>query len=59
MKSLLVDGMIPAGQPCPFHNICQFRLDRCPSDQQVKDVDFSCAAARLHDAIERRSHRVT
>lgn len=43
----LVDGNIPAGKPCPFLDECGLRFDRCPTPDKPKEVDFSCAAARL------------
>jgi hypothetical protein len=52
--SLLVNGNIPAGQPCPFANTCHFKFERCPTEDNVKMVDFSCAAARLQDMIQQR-----
>ena len=53
MASLLVEGLIPAGKPCPFQHDCKFRFERCPTTDNVKEVDFSCAAARLQDLISR------
>lgn len=51
MASLLVDGLIPAGVACPFQHDCKFRFERCPTTDNLKEVDFSCAAARLQDMI--------
>lgn len=48
---LLVDGKISAGNPCPFLSNCKFRFSGCPTKMQPKIVDFSCAAARLHNTI--------
>lgn len=52
-KSLLVQGLIPKGQPCPFLQDCGLRVGRCPTQEQPKQVDYSCAAARLHDMLKR------
>lgn len=57
MVSLLVQGNIPAGQPCPFENTCKMRVERCPTSHNLKDIDFSCAAARLQDMIGREDLR--
>lgn len=43
----LVDGLIPAGKPCPWALQCRMRMDRCPTKEKLREVDFSCAAARL------------
>lgn len=53
MVSLLVDGDIPAGKPCPFEHTCKLRFERCPTSHNLKDIDFSCAAARLQDLMRR------
>lgn len=52
-KSLLKDGLIPKGEPCPFLKDCGLRVGRCPTAEQPKPVDYSCAAARLHDMLKR------
>lgn len=52
-KSLLVDGLIPKGQPCPFAQGCHFKMERCPTQEKLREVDFSCAAARLQDMAQR------
>lgn len=49
----LVDGCIPAGKTCPFLKDCGFKFEACPTPANLKDKDFSCAAARLHTAILR------
>lgn len=54
-KSLLVDGKIPAGKACPFLASCPAKIDRCPSDDKLKEVDYSCAAARAYDMIHTAS----
>lgn len=51
-KSLLVDGLIPKGQACPFLNDCGLKVGRCPTEATPKTVDYSCAAARLHDMCQ-------
>jgi len=44
----LVDGNIPARDPCPFLSECRFKVDGCPgSTHGLKDGPFSCGAARL------------
>lgn len=43
----LKDGNIPAGNACPFLSECGLKFDRCPTSDKPKQVDFSCAAARL------------
>lgn len=52
---LLVDGCIPAGQSCPFLKECQFKFSGCPTPDNLKTNNFSCAAARLHNAIVRKN----
>lgn len=47
----LVDGRIPAGQACPFLDICTMRSSTCPTTQATKTVNFSCAAARAHSML--------
>lgn len=42
----LVNGLIPAGEPCPFAAKCGLIMDRCPVEGKVKSHAFSCAAAR-------------
>ena len=49
----LVDGLIPAGQACPFIDNCKFKFALCPTKEKTRAIPFSCAAARLHNAIER------
>lgn len=50
-KSLLVGGNIPAGKACPFIKDCPGKSARCPSEDNLKEVDYSCAAARAFDMI--------
>ena len=53
----LVDGNIPAGKACPFLSECNFkehRLARCPTTEAPKQVDYSCAAARLFSLTKKR-----
>jgi hypothetical protein len=48
----LVQGMIPAGQPCPFLSRCKFKVHTCPGvDGKTKGNHFSCAAARAFSLI--------
>jgi hypothetical protein len=48
----LVNGLIPAGEPCPFLDRCKFKVHTCPGvDGKMKVNHFSCAAARLHSTI--------
>lgn len=48
-KSHLLGGNIPALTPCPWHARCQVRTERCPTPEQPKQYEFSCALARLFD----------
>lgn len=48
--SVLEDGNIPTGKPCPFLSRCQLRVDRCPSPSNVKTGPYSCASARAFDS---------
>jgi hypothetical protein len=43
----LINGKIPAGEQCPFLSECNLRNERCPSAENIKTNDFSCAAARM------------
>lgn len=56
-KSLLVDGKIPAGKACPFLTNCPAKIDKCPTDDKLKEVDYSCAAARAYDLIHTASSK--
>lgn len=47
--SLLVEGNIPAGTPCPWALQCTLRIDKCPTTEKIKEVPFSCGAARFMD----------
>lgn len=51
-KSLLVEGCIPAGKPCPFLEQCGMKDNRCPTEELPRKVDYSCAVARGWDLIE-------
>lgn len=42
----LVNGLIPAGHPCPFYKACAALHEICPTDEHKLQVDFSCAFAR-------------
>lgn len=42
----LVNGDIPKGKACPFLNKCGFKVERCPTKENPKNCDYSCAAAR-------------
>lgn len=48
----LVDGNIPAGKACPWWKPCNMKVDRCPSEAKPKEVDYSCALARLNSTID-------
>jgi hypothetical protein len=51
----LVDGLIPAGEPCPFWDECGRRTDNCPSHQNGNirmNHGFSCALARLTSLVK-------
>lgn len=50
--SFLVEGRIPAGQPCPWATSCQGRMARCPTQQHPREAPFSCALARALDAFD-------
>jgi hypothetical protein len=43
-SNTLVDGLIPRGVACPFLDNCGLRGKQCLIK---RDIDFSCAAARL------------
>lgn len=44
----LVNGLIPAGAPCPFEDECPMLVQgRCPTKGNLREVNYSCAAARL------------
>lgn len=48
----LVNGLIPAGQTCPFLERCKFKVHTCPGvDNKTKPNNFSCAAARAFSLI--------
>jgi hypothetical protein len=51
----LVKGLIPAGQPCPFFNRCNYAQTNCPNDKLLKESPFSCKQARRFDALEEAS----
>ena len=44
----LINGYIPANNPCPFLSNCRFRVHQCPTDTNIKSVNYSCAAAKIH-----------
>jgi hypothetical protein len=48
----LVNGNIPAGKPCPWWKSCNMKVERCPSEAKPKEVDYSCALARLNSCID-------
>lgn len=49
----LVDGNIPAGKECPFLEGCNFKTGVCPTKENPRVKDFSCAAARLHNIAKK------
>jgi hypothetical protein len=51
----LVDGNIPAGQSCPFAGECKLIMERCPTEDNLKTVAFSCALARLNSLIKKEN----
>lgn len=51
-KHGLVNGLIPKGKPCPFKKQCALSNERCPTKDNPKEVDFSCAAARAFSMME-------
>jgi hypothetical protein len=51
----LVDGNIPAGQACPFAGECNRIMERCPTEDNLKAVAFSCALARLNSLIKKEN----
>lgn len=58
--SLLVNGRIPAGKPCPWATTCKhFMPGRCPSAEARRTVAFSCALARFCDAFDKDIERPT
>lgn len=54
-KNGLVDGKIPKGKACPFATECERIIERCPTETNKKDNDFSCALARLISATKKDS----
>lgn len=44
----LVDGKIPKGNPCPFYSRCKMKTGNCPTQEHPKEVNFSCALARVN-----------
>jgi hypothetical protein len=47
----LVNGDIPANQPCPFHTTCPMIFERCPTPENLNPHPFSCACARMQSII--------
>jgi hypothetical protein len=47
----LVDGLIPIGDPCPFHETCAYKTGNCPTEDNPKQNPFSCGLARLHSIL--------
>ena len=43
----LIDGKIPAGEPCQFSQECPWLVKQCPTEAECKTVPYSCAMARL------------
>ncbi len=50
-KRILIDGVIPAGTVCPYLEKCEARVDRCPSEESLKTINYSCAAARAFASL--------
>lgn len=59
MSQLNLDGNIPAGEPCPWHDRCAICWAACPTPNNLKEVDYSCGAARSFDLVERDRERVS
>ena len=51
MNKSLVNGLILAGNPCPFLDNCKFKCHHCPTAINLKTSGYSCAAARLHEKL--------
>lgn len=49
----LVNGLIPAGDACPFLAKCDLYTSFCP-DGSNRSKDFSCAAARAFPLVALR-----
>lgn len=43
----LVKGKIPAGTICHYSDKCNSINEYCPTKDNIRDVDFSCARARF------------
>ena len=54
----LKNGKIPAGKPCPFLDSCSSRNEDCPSDDNLKEKDFPCPAARAHSIISISDNKI-
>ena len=53
-KSLLVYGRIPSHTVCPFASQCPLKKsEACKHLGEEHEVEFSCAAARLYDTVEK------
>jgi hypothetical protein len=53
--SKLVDGLIPAGQECPWKKQCRFaHLEMCHHRGTQHEVPFSCALARGFDLVDQK-----
>jgi hypothetical protein len=50
----LEDGNIPKGKACPFLQECGLRNDRCPTQENPKPVNYSCAGARLFSLVREK-----
>ncbi len=48
MSKSLLNGLVPAGDPCPFLDKCKFKVHQCPTIVNTKPTDYFCAAARIH-----------
>jgi hypothetical protein len=55
--SLLEDGLIPAGQECPFKDQCEVAIEgRCYHNGKDHTVAFSCGLARAFEIIFRNQY---
>jgi hypothetical protein len=48
MNKSLLNGLVPAGDPCPFLDKCKFKVHQCPSDSNIKTTDYYCRVVTIH-----------